>query len=365
MSEVFSQVAKDLGAGVDVCLATIVNQLGSAPRTLGTNFLVRADGSIFGTIGGGRLEAEVMAAAGRALAEERSAMVHIRLKGSEVAETEMICGGDVDVYLEPLYARDGNARQIYEAAARVHSRGGKALMVTPLRPGPMPELAGRKLFLSPGSEPLGSLGVDHGLAEDLPEGLENLLDEGRSGLMIRSLPSGKEINLFLEPMASTPMVYILGGGHVSLPLARLITTLDFKLVVCDDREEFANAERFPEADEVWVRDFRSVLDEVDLGPDAYVVIVTRGHIFDKDVLAQALKQNPAYVGMIGSRRKRDMIYQALLQEGYSQEKINQVHSPIGLSIGAETPEEIAVSVAAELIQVRAAKHSRSHVGPGV
>ena len=207
--------------------------------------------------------------------------------------------------------------------------------------------------------------MDHGLADDLAEGLENLLSEGRAGLMMRSLPSGEEVNLFLEPMLSTPVVYLLGGGHVSLPLARLIKTLDFKLVVCDDREDFANEERFPEADEVWVRDFRTVLDEVELGPEAYVVIVTRGHIYDKDVLAQALKQEVAYVGMIGSRRKRDMIYQTLLEEGYSQEKIKSVHSPIGLGIGAETPEEIAVSVAAELIQVRSAGQTRSRKGPGV
>jgi xanthine dehydrogenase accessory factor len=161
------------------------------------------------------------------------------------------------------------------------------------------------------------------------------------------------------------MVYLFGGGHISLHLARLIKMVDFNLVVIDDRQEFANAQRFPEADEIWVRDFQEVLNNLELGSDDYVVIVTRGHIFDKEILAQVLTKKPDYIGMIGSRRKRSLIYQALEDEGFSRAQLEGVHSPIGLAIGAETPEEIAVSVVAELIAERARLHPHVKASPKV
>lgn len=349
----FADIKAELEAGHDLCLGTIVNQLGSAPRGAGTSFLVRADGSIIGTIGGGRLEAEVTEEAGQVLADGEARLLHFRLKGQDVVDSEMICGGDVDVYLEPLRAGDDAAREIYAAADRVASRGGLALMVIPITPGPMPSLSGRRLLLGAGSDPLGGLERAPDLAEELLPSLEDMASSSNPGLWMHAGPDGSEQNLFLLPIKSRPVVYLFGGGHICLHLAPLIKMAGFGLVVVDDRKEYANHERFPQADEVWVRDFDSVLDGVTLPPESFVVIVTRGHIFDKDVLGQALKQNVAYVGMIGSRRKRAMIYQALEREGVSREEIASVHSPIGLAIGAETPEEIAISIVAELIAVRA------------
>ncbi len=349
----FADIKAELDAGRDLCLCTIVNQIGSAPRSVGTSFLVRADGSIIGTIGGGRLEAEVTGAAREVLAEGEARLLHFRLKGRDVADTEMICGGDVDVYLEPLRAGDAAARDIYAAADRVAARGGLALMVIPIAPGPAQSLAGRRLLLGAGAEPLGGLERAPALADELRPSLEDLAGSGSPGLWMHSGPSEAKLDLFLLPIKSEPVVYLFGGGHICLHLAPLIKMAGFGLVVMDDREEFANHGRFPQADEVWVRDFDSVLENVNLPPESFVVIVTRGHIFDKEVLAQALGQNVAYVGMIGSRRKRAMIFQALEREGVSREAIASVHSPIGLAIGAETPEEIAIAIVAELIAVRA------------
>ncbi len=351
-------VSQELALGRDLCLGTIVRRVGSAPREQGANFLVRADGSIRGTIGGGRLEGEVTAAAVKALAEAQARLLNYRLSGKDVAESEMICGGDVDVYLEPVRAADDQARLIFAAAAQVAAGGGRALMVTPLMPGPLEGLAGRKLLLREGLPALGSLEAAPGLALDLAEGLADLLRQGRRGLWPHHKPDGSRLDCFFEPIVNEPVVYLFGGGHISLHLAALVKMVGFRLVVADDRQEYASRERFPQADEVWVRDFRKVLDGAELGPDAYMVIVTRGHLFDKEVLAQALRQRAAYVGMIGSRRKRGMIYEALEQEGFSPEQLATVHSPIGLGIGAETPEEIALSIAAELIAVRAGKDTR-------
>jgi xanthine dehydrogenase accessory factor len=173
--------------------------------------------------------------------------------------------------------------------------------------------------------------------------------------MVRPLLGPDFPEYYLEPILGRPTVYLFGGGHISLFLARIVAMIGFRLVVADDRVDFANAERFPDADDLWVKDFRGIVDKGLLGPDAYVVIVTRGHLYDKEVLYQVLQEETAYVGMIGSRRKRDMIYRNLAREGISQAQLSSVHSPIGLDIGANTPEEIAVSIAAELISVRAAR----------
>ncbi len=365
MNDIFRLVHQELAQGRDLCLATIVNQIGSAPRAMGASFLVRADGSIQGTIGGGRLEAEVIEAAREALAGRESRLMHFRLKGTEVARTDMLCGGDVDVYLEPVLAGDQSAQRIFGAAARVLARGGRALMVTPILPGPHDSLAGRKLLVVEGEAPVGGVDLLPNLAADLTADLEELLSRGRPGLWMQEQAGGGKLDCFLEPIASAPVVYLFGGGHVSLQLASLVKLVGFKLVVIDDRPEFANEQRFAMADEVWVRDFENVLDGVELGSEAYVVIITRGHVFDKEVLAQALRKPLAYLGMIGSRRKREVIYRALLEEGFTREDLARVHSPIGLDIGAETPEEIALSIAAELVQERARRHPKRGHGPGV
>jgi xanthine dehydrogenase accessory factor len=355
MASFHACVNEELKQGRDFCLATIVNRVGSAPRELGASFLVRPDGSIQGTIGGGRLEGEVTAAARKALIEGRAELLRYRLRGDDVAEGQMICGGDIDVFLEPIHVVDEDARVIFAAAAKAAASGGQALMVTPIVPGLCPSQAGRKLLLCKGLEPVGDIAAAPEIVQDLGGCLDDLLHDSRRGLWLHTRPNGDRLDCFLEPILPQPVVYLLGGGHISLYLATLVAMVGFRLVVVDDRREYASRERFPRADEVWVRDFSRVLEGVALGPDSYVVIVTRGHLFDKEVLAQVLKQKVTYVGMIGSRHKRATIYQALEEEGFSRGELSAVYSPIGLDIGAETPEEIAVSIAAELIAARAGK----------
>ncbi len=159
---------------------------------------------------------------------------------------------------------------------------------------------------------------------------------------------------FVEEFNLETTAYIFGAGHVGLALEPVLRYVNFKTVVIDDREEYANRERFPEAAEVKVLpDFKHSFDEIQTDENSYIVIVTRGHMGDYDVLKDALKQKSAYVGMIGSRKKNAMLFDMLRKEGYSEDDIARVHAPIGLSIKAETPEEIAISIAAEMIQVRA------------
>ncbi|MBI4799993.1 MAG: XdhC family protein [Desulfarculus sp.] len=367
MQDLFSKIQQELAAGRGLCLATIVGQMGSAPRSVGTSFLVLEDGGIWGTIGGGLLEAQVMEAAGQALGHGRAQFLEFHLSGQDAAQSQMICGGQVQVYLEPQTPADHGALEFWglaaAAARQATAGGGGALMATRLSPGPLSGLAGRR-FLWQGGGLLWPPEDGHPrLPGELLSNIEVMFPKGRPWLWAGGVAGGRE-NFFLEPITVQPVVYICGGGHISLCLAPLVKLAGFDLVVIDDRPEFADARRFAMADHVLVRGFAGVFQGLDIGPQSYMVIVTRGHLHDKEVLAQALGLPAAYVGMIGSRRKRQLIYQALEEEGFGPERLAAVHSPIGLDIGAETPEEIAISIVAELIKVRAALSGQRRIAAG-
>lgn len=166
-------------------------------------------------------------------------------------------------------------------------------------------------------------------------------------------------SVFVERLSPKPQLVILGGGHVAYAVYQLGCLLGFSITVVDDREEFCNAQRFPNADTLCLP-FAQALEQLPCDRSTYYVIVTRGHQHDYECLAHLLRQpQGAYLGMIGSRRKRGLVHQALLEEGFTQEQIDTVHSPIGLAIGAQTPEEIAVSIFAEIIQVKSSHHQDS------
>ncbi|MCJ7631137.1 XdhC family protein, partial [Candidatus Bathyarchaeota archaeon] len=184
----------------------------------------------------------------------------------------------------------------------------------------------------------------------LSEG-EGALREKKSRILVFSYED-RRMEVLLEPVFCEPTVYIFGGGHVSEQVAPLAKKVHFKVVVIDDREIFANRERFPEADEVIVSEFEKCFDRLNIDDSSYIVIVTRGHLYDGMVLEQALKSKARYIGMIGSRKKIGTLYQSLIKNGIAKETLSRVHAPIGVDINSETPEEIAVSIVAELIKVR-------------
>ncbi len=162
----------------------------------------------------------------------------------------------------------------------------------------------------------------------------------------------KKMEVLIEPIFSEPTVFIFGAGHVSQQIAPLAKRVSFGVVVIDDREMFANRERFPEADEVIVSEFKKSFDHLTVDDSSYIVIVTRGHLYDGTVLEQAIKTDARYIGMIGSKKKIRTLYQNLMEKGISQEMLGRVYAPIGLDINSETPEEIAVSIVAQIIKVR-------------
>jgi xanthine dehydrogenase accessory factor len=167
-----------------------------------------------------------------------------------------------------------------------------------------------------------------------------------------------DAQVVVDPIRKTKTLYCFGAGHVGIPTVRIAALAGFRAVVVDDRAEFANAERFPDAADIVVpKSFDGAIEDLPIDTDSFIVIITRGHKFDRVVLEQALRTDASYIGMIGSLRKRDAIYSALLETGVSPADIERVHSPIGLAIQAETPEEIAVSIVSEMIAERAKQKS--------
>jgi xanthine dehydrogenase accessory factor len=166
------------------------------------------------------------------------------------------------------------------------------------------------------------------------------------------LVCGGTLEIFIEPVLPAPLLYIFGAGHVSLELFKTAKNAGFEVIVADDREAYANAERFPDARQVSARDFEQVIAELTPNESSYIVIATRGHRDDMRILRWAVQTQARYIGMVGSRRKAITVVRELTSEGLKLELFDRVHSPVGLDIGAVTPEEIAVSIVAELIGIR-------------
>jgi xanthine dehydrogenase accessory factor len=342
---VFKGIAKLLSEGESIVLATILSRSGSAPRSAGSRMVVRSNGSILGTVGGGVLEARVQELAAKVF-ENRKTLVRDFAFTAEVAEDAcMICGGQVRVLIHFVDASEAFQSRFYQDAAATLEAYRQAWLVT-LIPGE------EEVFGQPGCGLMGKDGSSTGTLD--PALIREVVVRFR-GREPDVVWYGEE-GFLVEPLCKEGSVSIFGAGHISRELAPLAKLVGFRTIVLDDRDEFANRARFPSADAVLVLDsFEKALEGLDIDEESCLVIVTRGHTHDKTVLGQALATKAGYIGMIGSRRKRDAVYGALLKEGFTRTDLERVHSPIGLDIGAETPEEIAVSIVAELIQARAGK----------
>ena len=174
---------------------------------------------------------------------------------------------------------------------------------------------------------------------------------------------GGDMELFVEPILQEPRLFIFGGGHIALALSKMARIAGFKIIVVDDRPEFASPERFPEAERTIAADFLEAFSRLNVDSSSYIVIVTHAHAGDEVVLERALQTEARYVGMIGSRRKNSVVFENLRAKGVSQDSIDRVHAPIGVPIHAWTSEEIAVSILAEIIKVRRAPDERASASP--
>jgi xanthine dehydrogenase accessory factor len=251
---IYEEIVTLQRAGRNGAVATIVNSRGSIPSFRSAKMLVRDDGSIAGTIGGGCVEAEVWQAAREVIAQEKPRTLSFDLNQDPKYDTGLVCGGTLEI--------------------------------------------------------------------------------------------------FIEPVLPVPLLYIFGAGHVAIELFKAARNAGFDCIVTDDRDTYANAERFPNALQVIAKDFDEALKEIAPSESSYIVIATRGHRDDMRVLRWAVQTPARYIGMIGSRRKAITVFRELTKEGLNPNLFDRVHSPVGLDIGAVTPEEIAISILAELIATR-------------
>ncbi len=345
MKKIAEAALRLLKDGESFAVATILESSGSTPREPGATMLIRRGGGIVGTVGGGVLEANIQKAARRVLETGKAAVVEYVLEQSGAAAIGAICGGRARALIEFIDPQDPRNTVYFEQLFKACAAEKQSYIASLISDSEMTAPRCQCLILYDGTI-VGGEGLDKAVLAKLWP----VPDTDEAALRLDGL------TVYLAPVGSDGTVYIFGAGHCGEKLAHILHTVGFGTVVIDDRAEFANSARFPDADEILVpKRITDPFDTLQFGADSYIVIVTRGHAHDELVLRKALRTEAGYIGMIGSKKKRETIYNHLLADGYTPEDIGRVHSPIGLPINAETPEEIAVSITAELISIRAKK----------
>jgi len=403
--ELYLHILDCLTLRQQLVLATVVDRSGSGPREAGASMAIKDSGESLGTVGGGILEAQVLAAAQEGLRSAHPVCLTFSLTAKEVAAGGMLCGGRVEVLIDVLEGKEPGIVQIFDKIVAAQKEGRCAWLIRSIRPEEK-----EQVVITQASHPI--LDYEHeaslsrlrdndnfnmycsssNISSNIPKsgnpepmlpvvrssvrtGLgfidEDSLDAGTldmTELTMEMLKRNRhraeavliacgDVRYLLQPVVLPGRVIIAGAGHVAQELATLCHFIELRTVVLDDRWEFAGRDRFPTAEEIVIspESFQGCFQGMKIDGDCLIVIVTRGHEHDRNVLAQALRTGAGYIGMIGSRRKRDVIYRSLREDGFSTEDLARVHCPIGIDIGARTPVEIAVSIAAELIALGAGK----------
>jgi xanthine dehydrogenase accessory factor len=356
--QIWAEAVRTLDRDKPFALATVINVRGSTPREVGAKMIVRDDGQ-FGTIGGGCGEAEVFRKAKLLLEEGKGArLTEVDLTGDFEQEQIGVCGGIMDVFIDIWSPQKDLA--VAHKLAEAAGKNAPAALITLVDTGNAETPAGARSLVEPEADQKAALPI-----ELPPAALAKLAErtcEGSPALF--ELASGSELKpithieraggprIFLDPVAGSLRLIIIGAGHIGQPLAKFASMLGFRVIVIDDRVSFANRERFPTADEIIVAPFEQAIDSLKLDRYCYLVAITRGHAFDEQAVRAALKQPCGFVGMIGSRRRVRTTLERLEQEGVDRTLLDRVHSPLGLDIGAETPEEIALAIIAEMVRER-------------
>lgn len=345
MKKIATAALKLLKSGAGFALATILESSGSTPRGAGASMLIMTDGAIVGTVGGGVLEAFIIKSAGQVIKSGSAAVFEFSLDQSSAASAGAICGGRVKVLIDSIRAEDPLNLSYFEQLLRAVGVCSQLVLIPDsgkLKP------RNQCLMRTDGM----IIGAEH-YGSDFALHLQNM----RVGE--KYITHSENFRVYLFPVDTDVTVYIFGAGHCGEKLASALSPVGFSTVIIDDRQEFCQRERFPYAEELIVPEWMGApFDQINFGADSYIVIVTRGHMQDELVLLRALKTNAGYIGMIGSKRKCATIFQHLMDAGFTEADIRRVYAPIGIPIGAETPEEIAVSITAELIKVRAEKRRK-------
>ncbi len=351
MESLTQDILNCLNQGIPFALATILTHKGSTPRTSGSKMVVLGDGQLHGTIGGGLVEARVIETCLDMMPSPQCQIKQFILNQELKDGLDMVCGGDLTLLIESFGSTPSpDLIQVFSALADQEKEGKKTVLISKVQGFSGATFTTQKcLVLADGS----IIGPNL-----VPKTLFDAIGDNQFSGTTPMIQNYNLEEFIIEPSQTSDTLYIFGAGHVGLQLAKMAHLTDFRTVVVDDRSEFANEKRFTHAHAVHVTDqFSKGFDELArkrllVDQNSYIVILTRGHLHDQEVLEAALKTKAGYIGMIGSRRKRDQIYDTLLKKGVSQKSLDRVYSPIGLKINSETPAEIAVSIIGEIIKIR-------------
>ena len=347
MKEVIQGAVETLRDGRPCVLATVVRTKGSTPQKAGAMLLVKDDGSGLGTLGGGCVEGDIWFAAKEMLRDGSGPEFKDYYLNEDIAARDgLVCGGTMYFYLEPLRSLD-DFLPLGDEILEAYDGGEPVSLATVVNSPKRPELLGAKLLLRADGTVSGTLGSET-LDEPALEVAQRVASIGNTESI--STEDGAEI--FVEGFTTPPTLVMVGGGHVGKATADLANFLGYRVYIVDDRPEFSNDERFPYAEQTIVTPYEYWSDLLSINVNTFVVVATRGHRYDDMALESALKTRARYIGLLGSRRKTLMIYRRLLEQGTTKERIREVYAPIGLNIGALTPEEIAVSIMSEVVMVR-------------
>ena len=339
MKEVIKEAVDLLRKDQPCVLATVVRTKGSTPQKSGAMLLVKEDGSGVGTLGGGCVEGDIWFAAREMLRSNSGPEFKEYFLNEDIAARDgLVCGGTMYFYLEPM--TDGKDFQnIGEKVLDAYEGGQPVALATVVADASKSGLLGSKLLLSVDGTVYGSLGST-ALDKKATDIAMKVADLGA----IESFITDEGLEVFIEGFTTPPTLIMVGGGHVGKATADLADSLGYTVQVVDDRPEFSNPERFPYANDTIVTSYEDWSKQIDINVNTFIVVATRGHRYDDMALESALETPARYIGLLGSRRKTLMIYQRLLAQGISVDRLKDVKSPIGLDIGALTPEELAVSI---------------------
>lgn len=332
MKFLFGKLEQALVSGNNVVLCTIIESKGSTPRGVGAKMIVFEDGSIAGTIGGGAVEHYAILHAISLHKRKTNDIKSYCLAPNDAADIGMVCGGSVTVYFKYIQSTDKNI-ELIKYINSLFAKDTKTWLILDLS----------------NSDNLGIATYNkiNGLVK--ADFISN--DELMPLLKSKAFCVGDKY--YVEPLIQSGYVYIFGGGHVSQELTPLLAHIGFRPIIFEDREAFARKELFPSAEKTILGNFSNPGEKIKVNPEDYIVILTRGHQGDYEALHYAMTSPATYIGLIGSKAKLAKTLERLENDGISKETFSRIHNPIGLPIKAETPAEIAISIAAEMILHRA------------
>ena len=341
----YTAITGEIEAGRPAVLATLVKTVGSTPQKIGAQILVKQDGSCVGTVGGGCVEGDIWFAASQMLKKgPPCSLFEYTLNEDLAADNGLVCGGQMKFVLEVVEPTD-ESRGFYRDIMEALERGETTSVITVVEP---PS--------GSGIEPFSKLNLGKATDTELTEVDEALLASAREraaeGVSCWVQEDTPRCAYYLAVYAPPTTLLVVGGGHIGQSVATVATLVGFKVVVIDDREDFANRERFPDVAATYHGDYTSVIADLNVNSNWQIVIVTRGHKYDYEALSAALRTDANYIGVMGSRRKGVLLIKELIKQGYSEEDVERVRTPVGVDIGAVTPPEIALSIVTELLSIK-------------